>query len=199
MSEILTENISRLLEKERSKAIFLEKSLEELKERLSLCKGAIIAYEQLLNGSSSIEEELGKELDLSNAILTSGVLLENENKNDVVTSDLTNSGKVVYKSKGKKKRAARATKAEMSHRKKIVALILRDKGDLTPKDLNPLVDEALGKPLEPHHLRAVLRRFSDIFETKKEHGLWGLTEQGYRFCEQFLDEDEDTSEENSSN
>ena len=104
----------------------------------------------------------------------------------------------IYKSKEKKKRAARATKAEMSHRKKTVALILKDKGDLTPKDLNPMVDEALGKPLESHHLRAVLRRFSDIFETKKEHGIWGLTEQGHRFCQQFLDEDEDTSEENSS-
>ena len=29
---------------------------------MSLCKGAIIAYEQLLNGSSSIDEELNKEL-----------------------------------------------------------------------------------------------------------------------------------------
>ena len=198
MSEILTENISKLLDKERNREMILEKSLENLKEQLSLCKGAIIAYEQLLNGASSISEELEKELDLSKVIVTNGVVVDIKNKNDGETSSLANSGKVVYKSKGKKKRAARATKAEMSHRKKIVALILRDKGDLTPKDLNPLVDEALGKPLEPHHLRAVLRRFSDIFETKKEHGLWGLTEQGYRFCQQFIDEDEDTSEENSN-
>lgn len=199
MSEILTENISKLLEKERSRAVVLEKSLEKLKEQLSLCKGAIIAYEQLLNGSSSIDEELEKELNLDENVLNNRVFFGDGNKNDENASDLTNSGKVVYKSKGKKKRAARATKAEMSQRKKVVALILKDKGDLTPKDLNPMVDEALGKPLEAHHLRAVLRRFDDIFETKKEHGLWGLTEQGYRFCEQFLDEDEDTSEENSSN
>ena len=153
----------------------------------------------MLNGTSSIDGELDKELNLDENILTDRVIFGNRDKNDGDTSDLTNSGKVVYKSKGKKKRAARATKAEMSHRKKVVALILKDKGDLTPKDLNPMVDEALGKPLEAHHLRAVLRRFDDIFETKKEHGLWGLTEQGYHFCEQFLDEDEDTSEENLSN
>ena len=198
MSEILTENISKLLEKERGRAIILEKSLDKMKEQLSLCKGAIIAYEQLLNGSSSIGEELEKELGFSKIVLTDDINVGNENRNDGETSNLTNSGKVVYKSKGKKKRAARATKVEMSHRKKVVALILKDKGDLTPKDLNPMVDDSLGKPLESHHLRAVLRRFSDIFETKKEHGLWGLTEQGYQFCEQFIDEDEDTSEENSS-
>jgi predicted DNA-binding transcriptional regulator len=93
MSEILTENISKLLEKERGKEMILEKSLEKLKEQLSLCKGAIIAYEQLLNGSSSIEEELEKELDLSKVIVTSDVFSENKNKDDVRTSDLTNSGK----------------------------------------------------------------------------------------------------------
>ena len=58
MSEILTESISKLLDKERNRAMILEKSLENLKEQLSLCKGAIIAYEQLLNGTSSIDEEL---------------------------------------------------------------------------------------------------------------------------------------------
>ena len=38
---------------------------------------------------------------------------------------------------------------------------------MTPKDLNPIVDESLGKPLEAHHLRAVLRRFTDILRPKK--------------------------------
>ena len=66
-------------------------------------------------------------------------------KNDENASDLTNCEKL-YINPQKKKRAARATKAEMSHRKKVVALILKDKGDLTPKDLNPMVDETLGKP-----------------------------------------------------
>ena len=80
MSEILTENISKLLEKERGRVIFLENSLEKLKEQLSLCKGAIIAYEQLLNGSSSIDEELEKELNLDKNILTERVFLGNGNK-----------------------------------------------------------------------------------------------------------------------
>ena len=102
MSEILTENISKLLDKERNREMILEKSLENLKEQLSLCKGAIIAYEQLLNGASSISEELEKELDLSKVIVTNGVVVDIKNKNDGETSNLTNSGKVVYKSKGKK-------------------------------------------------------------------------------------------------
>ena len=38
MSEILTENISKLLKKERGRVVLLEKSLEKLKEQLSLCK-----------------------------------------------------------------------------------------------------------------------------------------------------------------
>ena len=33
MSEILTENISKLLERERGREVFLEKSLEKLKEQ----------------------------------------------------------------------------------------------------------------------------------------------------------------------
>ena len=157
MSEILTENISKLLEKERSRVVILEKSLEKLKEQLSLCKGAIIAYEQLLNGSSSIDEELEKELNLDENVLNNRVVFGDGNKNDGNASDLTNLEKLYINPK-EEKRAARATKAEMSHRKKVVALILKDKGDLTPKNLNPMVDEALGKPLEAHHLRAVLRR-----------------------------------------
>ena len=78
----------------------------------------------------------------------------------------------------KKKRAQRATKAEMERRRRIVAEIFFFSGDLTPKDLNPLVDEALGEHMEPHHLRAVLRRFNETFEVRPQHGLWGLTAQG---------------------
>ena len=193
MSEISPTDISKLLDKERSKAVLLEKSLDKIKEQLSLCKGAIFAYEQLLNGHSIINEKM----DLSDDSLLDNIFLINSEKNDGNNSNMGNTGKVIYKSKSKKKRAARATKAEMVLRKKVVAGVLKEKGDMTPKDLNPIVDTVLGKPLEPHHLRAVLRRFSDIFETKKEHGLWGLTEFGRRFCEE-ISEEEDTSEENSS-
>jgi hypothetical protein len=194
MSEISPKDISKLLEKERGKAVILEQSLERIKEQLSLCKGAIFAYEQLLNGQSATNGHMESD---KMSLLDDLVLISSKNGEEG-SSDVSHTGKVTYKSKTKKKRAARATKAEMSLRKKVVAGVLKEKGDMTPKDLNPLVDSILGKPLESHHLRAVLRRFSDIFETKKEHGLWGLTEQGHRFCEEMSDDEEDTSEENSS-
>ena len=184
MNEISPLDISKLLEKERQKEVQLEKSLEEIKEKLSLCKGAILAYEHLLQGTPS-----------------NGTRFDKEDKNNLsmgTFDNISNSSntKATNTSQGKKKRAARATKAEMEHRKKVVVRILHKKGDMTPKDLNPIVDESLGKPLEAHHLRAVLRRFTDIFETKEEHGLWGLTQKGHAFYEEISDE-EDTSEENS--
>ena len=185
MNEISPLNISKLLEKERHKGKKLEKELENIKEQLSLCKGAILAYEQLLSGTTSNDSNLDEEDIIINSPAPS------EDMPDSSTRDTPS------KPRGKKKRAARATKAEMEHRKKVVVRILKKRGDMTPKDLNPLVDEVLGKPLEAHHLRAVLRRFTKIFEAKEEHGLWGLTQQGHALYEKISDEEEDTSEENS--
>ena len=75
-----------------------------------------------------------------------------------------------------RKRAARTTKAEMLRRKKLVALIFLKEGDMTPKDLLPLVQEELDLEMEAHHLRAILRRFEDTFVKRPEkHGIWGLT------------------------
>ena len=195
MSDISPENILSLLEQARSKAIVLEQNLENVKEQLSLCKGEIQAYEHLLQGLS---------------ISGSSQLLANTNKdlhpatnyqpNIGIGNTLGNIGNgTTVQPVGhnmKKKRAARATKAEMEHRKKVIVRILKQKGDMTPKDLNPIVDEALGKPLERHHLRAVLRRFTEIFEAKKDHGFWGLTLQGRTYYEDITEE-EDTSEESS--
>ena len=73
-----------------------------------------------------------------------------------------------------KERGPRTTKAEMARRKKAVAAIFAEHGDLQPKVLLPFVQETLGYPLEAHHLRAVLRRFSGTFSQRAEHGLWGL-------------------------
>ena len=111
----------------------------------------------MLNGPILQEENL----DNPNKHPVDGV---SSAEGDAGVSSLEKNRKVTYKSRGKKKRAPRATKVEMDHRKKVVAGILKEKGDMTPKDLNPMVDEILGKPLEPHHLRAVLRRFSMLFE-----------------------------------
>ena len=74
-----------------------------------------------------------------------------------------------------KERGPRTTKAEMARRKKAVSDIFAEHGDLQPKVLLPLVQKALGYPLEAHHLRAVLRRFSGTFSQRAEHGLWGLS------------------------
>mgnify|MGYP005667209267 CR=1 FL=1 len=74
----------------------------------------------------------------------------------------------------KRERGPRTTKAEMVHRKQVVAGVFAEHGDLQPKHLLPLVQDALGHPLEAHHLRAVLRRYSEVFQQRAEHGLWGL-------------------------
>jgi len=62
-----------------------------------------------------------------------------------------------------KKRAPRSTKVEMTKRRKIIGEILFNKGEMQPKELLPLVEAKLDYSLEAHHLRAVLRRFTDIF------------------------------------
>ena len=49
---------------------------------------------------------------------------------------------------------------------------------MKPSDLLPLASEAIGVEVEPHQLRAILRRFDQVFEGKAEHGMWGLTAEG---------------------
>ena len=106
MNEISPLDISKLLEKERQKEVQLEKSLEEIKEKLSLCKGAILAYEHLLQGTPSNGTRFDKEGKEDKDNLSMGTF-------DNV-SHLSNT-KAPNTSQGKKKRAARATKAEMEH------------------------------------------------------------------------------------
>ena len=78
-----------------------------------------------------------------------------------------------------KKRAPRSTKIEMDRRRKIIGKILFKQGDMQPKDLLSMVSEELDYTLESHHLRAVLRRFTDVFmPCVDRHGYWGLTPVG---------------------
>ena len=165
MSTISQEEIALLRENAQKEVELLEKELEEIKERLANKKGQMQAYALLLEGGVQASSEQNVHLIPSE---TGGFHLDGK------VQDVTGSKSSRSKPK-KKKRAQRATKAEMERRRRIVAEIFFFSGDLTPKDLNPLVDSALGEHMEPHHLRAVLRRFEDTFEVRPQHGLWGLT------------------------
>lgn len=74
-------------------------------------------------------------------------------------------------------RSARSTKEEMRERRRIVGLLLYEKGGATVNDLLPTVNERLGKNIKPHHLRNVLKKFTSDFVKGEEHGVWELTEE----------------------
>ena len=172
MSTISQEEIALLRDNAEKEVELLEKELEEIKEKLANKKGQVQAYALLLDGGSGGESK-NQNLDLMPGL---GGRFRLDSKASEAT-DVQGSLKVSSVKTKKKKRAQRATKAEMERRRKIVAEIFFFNGDLTPKDLNPLVDAVLGEHMEPHHLRAVLRRFEDTFEVRPQHGLWGLTPQ----------------------
>ena len=170
MSTISQEEIALLRANAQKEVELLEKELEEIKERLANMKGQMQAYGLLLEGGA-VHGSKDPSVDLLPGV-GGGFRLDSKMQGSTRPTQSSNS--VADKPK-KKKRAQRATKAEMERRRKIVAEIFFFNGDLTPKDLNPLVDAALGEHMEPHHLRAVLRRFEDTFEVRPQHGLWGLT------------------------
>lgn len=69
----------------------------------------------------------------------------------------------------------RATASSMAERRDAVVSVFRTHGDLTPRDLLPLVNDALGEELLSHQLRAVLRKYKKLFESRADqHGVWGL-------------------------
>ena len=69
----------------------------------------------------------------------------------------------------------RATASSMEERRAAVEAIFRRHGDMTPRDLLPLVNDELGEELLPHQLRAVLRKYTRLFEGRADqHGIWGL-------------------------
>jgi hypothetical protein len=75
----------------------------------------------------------------------------------------------------KKYRAPRSTKAEMAKRKDILIHIFATHGFMQPKEILAEIPSQLGYELEQHHLRAVLKRFPEVFTQDPErHGYWGL-------------------------
>ena len=69
----------------------------------------------------------------------------------------------------------RTTASGMAERRDAVVAVFEAHGDMTPRDLLPLVNEELGEELVAHQLRAVLRKFKKLFESRPDqHGIWGL-------------------------
>ncbi len=69
----------------------------------------------------------------------------------------------------------RTTASGMAERREAVEAMFEQHGDMTPRELLPLVNESLGEELVAHQLRAVLRKFKTQFESRKDqHGIWGL-------------------------
>ncbi|MEC7985529.1 MAG: hypothetical protein VX278_10235 [Myxococcota bacterium] len=154
MSDLESSSIQYLLEIERGNEKVLQAEIKEKKEELLRCQGKILAYEELLKNSA-------RKTSSSN---TGGIDESEQDKSSELKEE-------------KKERAPRTTKKEMERRRQMVVRAFVENGNLSAKDLQPLVETLLGYEMEPHHLRAVLRKFSKDFVQKNDHGIWGLTDQ----------------------
>ena len=177
MSDVGNSNIQNLLDNERSNEERLQKEIQEMQEELLRCQGKILAFEELLKNSSSVY---------------------NDGKNESLDAGTDNKPNEIKEEK--KERAPRTTKKEMERRRQMVGQIFASNGDLSAKELQPLVEALLGYEMEPHHLRAVLRKFSDDFIQKNDHGIWGLTEKSIIQFSSLIsgEEAEEDSSESSS-
>jgi hypothetical protein len=174
MSDLETSGIQRLLDNERSNEERLESEIRDKQEELLRCQGKILAFEELLKNSASV--------------FGAGYTVGSHGFGDNRPSDL----------KAIKERAPRTTKKEMERRRQMVGLTFHRHGDLSAKELQPLVEELLGYEMEPHHLRAVLRKFTQDFIKKDDHGIWGLTTNPVDQIGSWEEEDFDSVEEDPS-
>jgi len=61
----------------------------------------------------------------------------------------------------------------MNNRREVVRDLLNQNGPMQPRELLSLAQRELGESFEAHHLRAVLRKYTDIFApSPQQHGLW---------------------------
>ena len=151
MSDLTMLDIQKFLEKERFQLEQIKIEIQEKQEELLRCQGKILAYEELLKNTTG---------ELSSGLMGG------------FSSGLDN--KSFGLNEKRKDRAPRTTKREMERRRQMVARVFTLQGDLSAKELQPLVEDLLGYEMEPHHLRAVLRKFSDDFIQRDDHGIWGL-------------------------
>jgi hypothetical protein len=155
MSDINLKKIREMREKFHQEANSIKVQIQLLQTQLIQCKERVRVYEELLVGEMTSPGDM-----------------------TVGTPDPFQNGHASKRSSLFVSRSTRTTKAEMTRRKNILVSILQEQGSMQPRDLLPLASEAIGTEVESHHLRAILRRFDEIFEAKEEHGVWGLTELG---------------------
>lgn len=172
MSNINFEQIKIMREQFRREADSLKQQIQQLQTQLIQCEERVQVYNELLKGEVSTPEQLAVQV----------TQLADDNYSDGL-------------SEPKKSRTSRTTKAEMHRRRDILISIFQQNGSLKPSDLLPLVTEAIGVEVEPHQLRAILRRFANIFEGKAEHGVWGLTAEAANI--QLADSNSEDSESES--
>ena len=175
MSDLESSSIKHLLDMERDKENVLQGEIKEKNEELLRCQGKILAYEELLK-NSPVKDGFGDSGDIS---------VFKQNKPSELKEE-------------KKERAPRTTKKEMERRRQMVGRVFVENGDLSAKELQPLVETLLGYEMEPHHLRAVLRKFSNDFAQKNDHGIWGLTNQSKESFASLVEEEASQGDDPSS-
>ena len=156
----MAENILKLLQKAREDKDNLDKLFKELEDKIRDVNDQILMKEGEIKAFTAALDALG---------------IETKDRNNGSFSDLS---KNKTNETIKKPRAQRATKEDMKQRYHAVGKIFLEKGDLSVKDLEPLLNEALGYELEPHRQRGILYGSPNIFERKEDHGIWGLTAEG---------------------
>jgi len=175
MSDLESSSIKYLLDMERDKENILQREIKEKNEELLRCQGKILAYEELLK-NSHVKDDSGENDDVNSF---------RKNKSSELKEE-------------KKERAPRTTKKEMERRRQMVGRVFVENGDLSAKELQPLVEMLLGYEMEPHHLRAVLRKFSNDFAQKNDHGIWGLTDQSKEAFASLVEEEASQGDDPSS-
>lgn len=173
MSDINLEQIKNMRMQFRKEADSIRAQIKQLQTQLIQCEERVQVYDELLKGKVSTPEQLS-------------VQLQGRPQEEAPEESVS----------AKKNRTSRTTKAEMQRRRNVLIAIFKENGNMKPSDLLPLASEAIGVEVEPHQLRAILRRFGKIFEGKEEHGMWGLTTDGANIqLDDSLSEDSDSDSE----
>ena len=147
MSNYDSESIRKLRDEAQKKSIELQAEIEEKKAQFIALQERVKVYNEFLKGDLVV----GSESSVSSVEASS-------------------------EDSDKKNRAPRSTKAEMSKRKDVLVKIFSVHGFMQPKDILAELPAQLGYEIEQHHLRAVLKRYPELFmQDPERHGYWGLS------------------------
>lgn len=169
----MAENILKLLKQAIEDKEKLEQTFKEWEDKIRGLNDQILMKEGEIKAYKVAVKTLGISENIEDIELESNLSKDNENE-----------------ATKKKPRAQRATKEDMKQRYHAVGRIFLERGDITVKDLEPLLNDALGYELEPHRQRGILYRYPKIFESKEEHGIWGLTGEGRIYFESLYPDEE---------